>query len=260
MPSPFPGMDPYVESQWKSFHGLMIGAITSALNRTLPVGLVAQMEEEVRVETLAGERLQGYGPDVSVVENEASRPGVLQAVLTAGAAVIEPVPVAYRRAPLVMRSIRIVETGGNKVVTAVELLSPWNKLPGRLNRDYRRKLCDFERAEINWVEIDLLRSRRDWLAERWDDLPADRRATYLVVAWRAAMDEAIAWPISLRQPLPPVSVPLRERDSDINLDLQQAFERAYADGPFRAIEYSKPIDPPLSPEDTTWALKLRDPI
>jgi hypothetical protein len=257
MPSPFPGMDPYVETQWKTFHGLMISALTSALNRTLPAGLVAQMEEEVRVETLAGERLRGYGPDVSVVDRGPRRPEAPVAESAAVSAVIEPVRVPYRRAPIVVRSVRIVESSdSNKVVTAVELLSPWNKRAGRLNRDYRRKLRDLESGEVNWVEIDLLRGSRARLAVRWDDLPGERIGTYLVVAWRATTDEAVAWPIPLRLPLPAIQVPLREGEPDIALDLQQAFDRAWTDGPFRTIDYQKPLDPPLPADDAAWAARL----
>ncbi len=35
MKSPFPGMDPYLEPYWSSFHALMMGALTAALNQSL---------------------------------------------------------------------------------------------------------------------------------------------------------------------------------------------------------------------------------
>jgi hypothetical protein len=45
MPSPFPGMDPYLEEPdlWSDFHGGMIYAIRAAITRLLPPGYVARV-------------------------------------------------------------------------------------------------------------------------------------------------------------------------------------------------------------------------
>ena len=49
MPSPFPGMDPYLESNlyWAGFHANLYGRILTALNRSLPDGYFADIEEYV---------------------------------------------------------------------------------------------------------------------------------------------------------------------------------------------------------------------
>lgn len=49
MPSPFPGMDPYLEAQgrWPGFHTLLIGDCTALLNRNLPQAYVAQADERI---------------------------------------------------------------------------------------------------------------------------------------------------------------------------------------------------------------------
>ena len=46
MPSPFPGMDPYLEASglWESFHPWLIPACTESLNRQLPEPYVAQIQ------------------------------------------------------------------------------------------------------------------------------------------------------------------------------------------------------------------------
>src|SRR5437868_2271955 len=51
MPSPFPGMDPYLESSayWRGFHSSMIPAISAQLNRTLPEGFAAFIEERIYI-------------------------------------------------------------------------------------------------------------------------------------------------------------------------------------------------------------------
>ena len=252
MPSPFPGMDPYVETRWQTFHASMINSVMSGLNEHLPGDLQAQIEEQVRVEEVAGNEVRGYHPDVAVVDlgPAASTAGERSAAV----ADEQEIVVRYLRSPLVIRSILI--TGGNRVITAVELLSPWNKLGGRLNRDYRRKVRGYEEADTNWIEIDLLRNSRDRLPVRWTAVPADRRSTYAVVTFRATQDTVTVRPILLRQRLPTVRVPLREGEAEVPLDLQVAFERTYADARFRSLDYTRPPDPPLSDADAAWAAEL----
>ena len=47
MPSPFPGMDPYLEDPliWPSVHHLLISQIGTTLNRSLPPGYDAEWTE-----------------------------------------------------------------------------------------------------------------------------------------------------------------------------------------------------------------------
>lgn len=201
MPSHFPGMNPYLEARWSNIHVLMMGAITAALNRSLPPGLNARPEEEVRIESLAGERLQSYRGHVAVIDT-GPRGRIGEPVTDATTAVAEPIRIKYHRGPIVLRNVQIVDSRDHdRIVTVIEVLSPWNKLPGRLNRDYRKKLRRYEEGEANWVEIDLLRSSRNRLPVTWDDLPVGRRAEYLVLTYRAATQEVLAYPISLRQAL-----------------------------------------------------------
>ena len=252
MKSPFPGMDPYLEARWGNVHVLMMGAITAALNRSLPPGLEARPEEEVRVETVVGERLQAYRADVAVVEHD-----LKGSTATSSTSVAEPLRIPYRHAPIILRNVQIVDTrNAERVVTVIEVLSPWNKLAGKLNRQYVRKLHDFEAANTNWVEIDLLRSSRDRLPVTWGDLPADKQADYLVVTYRADEEGVSVYPISLRDPLPPIQIPLRDADENVALNLQAVLDRVYAEGPFGSIDYSKPPMPPLSGDTAKWATGL----
>jgi hypothetical protein len=66
----------------------------------------------------------------------------------------------------------------------------------------------------------------------------------------------LGYPISLRQRLPEILVPLREGDSPVPLNLHTAFERVFTDGPFDDIDYSVPPGPPLAPADAEWAAGL----
>ena len=257
MPSPFPGMDPYVEARWRTFHTLMINAIMSGLNQRLPSDLEAQIEEQVRVEDVAGDEVRGYHPDVAVVDLGRAKPAGDVPPANSAALMDDEAEVTVRfvRSPLVVRSVVVTDRGG-RTVTAIELLSPWNKLGGRLNRDYRRKLRGYESADINWVELDLLRSSRDRLAIRWTALPAARRSTYAVVTFRAFLAKMTIRPMSIRHRLPSIGIPLREAEPESPLDLQAAFERTYADARFNSLDYTRPPDPPLREADAAWAAEL----
>ena len=256
MRSPFPGMDPYLERYWSTARGSLIQAIAAALNDSLPDGLAARSEEEVRIETLAGERLSGIRPDVAVVTKPAAAGRTLTA---AGTAVAEPTRIKYVETPIVDRRVKIVDLRDHEaVITAIEVLSPWNKLAGKPNRAYRRKQRTYESADVNWVEIDLLRSPRHRLAVTWDDVGAARRdALYLVTIYDAEEDgDALAYPISLRSRLPAVEIPLRAEEPKATLDLKTAIDRVYREGRFDAIDYTQPPDPPLSPDDAAWLATL----
>ncbi len=256
MPSPFPGMDPYLESRWGTFHGPLTVAIASGLNRVLPDDLEARVEEQVRVESVIGDELRRNRPDVALVE--LAVPDGTRAS-AGGAAVADPeeILIRYLEVEVVQRSVVIVDlSDGNRVVTALEVLSPANKRTGPRNREYRRKLRDFQAARTHWVEIDLLRSSRDRLRVQWTVVPPDRRAAYMAVTRRAGDRTMRVRPIGIRGPLPTLAVPTRPGGADVRLDLQAAFARAYADGSFKSIDYARPPDPPLPAADAAWAAEL----
>src|ERR1041385_4849596 len=131
MPSPFPGMDPYLEDRqlWPDVHLSLIVAIRDAL--------APQVEPDyyVRIET----------------------GGV--AVLTApvASAVIVWLP---QFEPLRERYLEIVDARTHEVITAIELLSPTNKIAGPGRREYEAKRQQVLTTLTNLVEIDLLRIGR----------------------------------------------------------------------------------------------------
>ena len=51
MPSPFPGMDPFLEAHWGDVHTRLATFISGELRRQLPVGLKARIHESVMLET-----------------------------------------------------------------------------------------------------------------------------------------------------------------------------------------------------------------
>src|SRR5262249_58919988 len=98
MPSPFPGMDPYLEAQWRDAHARLVIHASDALQGLLPGGLRARVEESVLLETPRGLGDHPLFPDVRVVEYTAKRG--MQSRPAAGAPGARPVPVQARPQPL----------------------------------------------------------------------------------------------------------------------------------------------------------------
>ena len=126
MPSPFPGMDPYLEESWNGVHVFMMAAIAARLNKSLPAGLRARPEESVRVESvIAGGQPVAYGYRADVAVAPEGRPAAAAAAVLTPA---EPVLVPYERGTVVDRSVQIIDVDlGGRLVTVVEVLSPRNK-------------------------------------------------------------------------------------------------------------------------------------
>lgn len=260
-------MDPYLEARWSDVHARLIAYIGETLQPLLPHGLRARAEERVLLEEDEGAG-RALRPDVAVIDTgrrgAASRAGEARQARTgraakgAAATTIEPVFIRFESGPHVDRSVQIIDvTTGNRVITAIEVLSPWNKAPGRLNVHYMRKLDTYVEGGVSVVEIDLLRGSRGRLRVDSVDLPLRRREAYLVCVLRAwAADRWEAYPIALRRPLPAVPIPLRRTDRDVPLELQPLIDRVYAGGGHDDIDYTAPPDPPLDPEDSEWAEKL----
>ena len=154
---------------------------------------------------------------------------------------------------------RVREPG--EVVTVIELLSPANKESGRGREEYLRKRRDLLASDAHLIELDFLRGGEYTLApDRKALLKEYGRWDYLVSLHRAPAipgyhDFAI-WPITLRDRLPEILIPLTYDQPDLALDLQAVFTRAYDDGPTETLDYTKPCAPPLSDTDALWAKSL----
>ena len=170
---------------------------------------------------------------------------------------------AHRRCPTTtepttLRHIEIVDpNNGGRVVTAIELLCPANKLGEEGRRAYRQKQREYLEGGVNLVEIDLIREGGFTVAVPERLVPADFRTPYTVCVRRANRpSEVEITRVPLRQPLPNVRVPLRPTDSDIVLSLQPLLAECYQRGRYASIDYSQPPSPRLSEEDQQWADQL----
>ena len=135
MKSPFPGMDPYLERHWEDVHTRLIGYVADALQPQLSEDLIARMEEKVYVEDESETRLRR--PDVRIVESPT--PWTADAGAVATAVLDEPMLLEPVGDPIRQRSVLIYDSIGNRIVTAIEILSPWNKSPGKAVTAYLKE-------------------------------------------------------------------------------------------------------------------------
>jgi hypothetical protein len=255
MPSPFPGMDPYIEDPeiWSDFHNNLASEIQGQLNPLIRPHYIARLIPRVTYEVIEIARPRGIRPDVGIW-GQSSPPRMVRESAT----VISPAPVTSSvelEYPLELVNIEIHKTDTLELVTAIEILSPVNKRPGHeAFEDYLRKRRELLRSAAHLMEIDLLRGGvRPPLREPVPDAP------YYVVLSRATLRPEVAvWPLSFQERLPVLPVPLREQDPDVPLDLAAAiaavYERAgYAD----LIDYRRTPPPPaLADSDMLWIEEL----
>jgi hypothetical protein len=134
-----------------------------------------------------------------------------------------------------------------RLVTCIEVLSPSNKRPSTPGWDlYQRKRQALLLGEANLVEIDLLRTGTKMpMLDSWP-----RSAYALLVSRRDSSGYCRVWPASYDRPLPRIPVPLSAPDPDLVLDLQPMVAEIYAlRGYSQDIDYTKPLQPPLSEEE-----------
>ena len=253
MPSPFPGMDPYIErpQAWPDFHDRLITFMVSALQPLLKPRYVAVGQERVYV----AESKRLVRPDVAVVRSRTGgrQGGTAVAELKADAAKVFAVVVDDVREPF----IQIVDpTDLSRVVTAIEVISPKNKRPGAGRKSYLQKRQELWRAGANLLEIDLLRAGKSVARLDAVDLEELRPFDYLVVVSRQEPAQQEVYATTVRDRLPRVAVPLRKGDADVTLDLQGAFTRCWNEGPYPEIlRYDQPPPGPMSETDVKWCVR-----
>lgn len=257
MPSPFPGMDPYIEQPrlWMDFHSDLAAEIRTELNRQIRPAYFARLTPYTtyQVVEIGLSRRQMILPDVGVMR-EIAPP------YAGGVAVLDPPveSVVQMEAPIELLSVELLRADDETLITAIEILSPVNKRPGHdAHRDYRRKRQELLRSGAHFIEIDFLRA-----GER---SPLDKpvpTAPYYVSLSRVGQRPAISvWPIPLHSRLPTIPVPLDFGDPDAVLPLSQIVASVYERGGYDAqIDYRQPVPPPpLSDAEAAWVETLLQP-
>jgi len=210
MPCPFPGMDPYIER----------AALWGDFQHTFAVYLAAALQPLLRPRYVALLGRRTYVP-------------------SAGR---EPVKREF--------GVRIVQPDVlNRVITAIDVLSPMNKQAGQGRSVYFEERDKFLANNTKIVEIDLLREGEPtaWVSN--ETLEALRPLHYLVaVTYRRRI-----YPFCLQDPLPEIAVPLTDNDKDVTLDLQAVFTRCWNEGPYpELLRYDGPPPGTLAADELRW--------
>ncbi len=271
MPSPFPGMDPYLEDRhlWAGFHNSLADEISKALNRDLPPPYWSQIEMRTEVGIADESRPREAVSDVSVhaAANGGGRSGSLAAeqlaVLDGPRTEISASRrVRYSVEPYRLASIEVRDPRkGRELVTMIEILSPSNKRGGADRRGYLRKRRSLLAGHVSLIELDLLRNgRRSWSEPPGlVDLAALPRPLHYLIAVNRAWHRGTEFQfdlfsLSVADTLPVIPVPLREGEKETPLDVQYCFQLAYDGGPYRrgAVDYDQPPPAALPPEMEDW--------
>ncbi len=259
MAGPFPGMDPYIESQgnWQDFHNRLITEMCNFLGVRLPDEYVVRVDESIEITGSDLNPETSYRPDVLVARHDRPESQERSGSLGSGMAAIEPVfNEVLERDPEEVRHtwVEIRRLPELELVTVIELLSPGNKSwPGRPS--YLAKREELHAQKINLVEIDLLLGGQP--------LPMKERLDfgryYVIVARGARLPVAAVYRWSLHDRLPTLPIPLRPPTPDVEMDLSELVTRVYDLGRYRrTLHHDRPLpdDLPLSPEEREWVLKL----
>jgi hypothetical protein len=203
MPSPFPGMDPYLEDEslWTPFQHQLVASLYQIL---LP-GLVDRYRARIQTRSYVTE---------------------------------EPLFTSIIRQERHEEFIEIRQRTDGRLITLVDIASPINKTlsQGRAAYLETRRLARSQGASI--VEIDLSLQGKPLLEYSRDGLP---EWDFAVTVTRCSQPERYEiYTSTLAKRLPRFKVPLAADDRDTVLDLQATFTRAFDQGNFSSrIDYSR---------------------
>jgi hypothetical protein len=216
MPSPFPGMDPFLECEkmWPAFQHHLV----ACLYQTLLPGLVDRYRARV------GQR--HYSTE--------------QALFT-----------SIIREEHEEEFIEIRQRNDSRLITLVDVVSPANKTTSAGRQAYLEKRKEGKSASASLVEIDLVMQGQPMLDYSRDNLPEWDHA---VTVTRSSQPERYEiYTATLQKKLPKFRLPLAADDRDTVLDLQTVFARCFDQANFIAqINYQR--DPPtrLDGDDRKW--------
>lgn len=248
MPSPFPGMNPYLEqtSCWEMLHHQLCGSIATELVAQLRPRYLVKLEHRLYIHEKSAEERRFFGTSDVGVSRIPERP-------SAATAAVHVEPPTYGMLPRAVEIekqayIEIIDRESATVVTAIEILSPTNKRPGADREQYLAKRRSILHSLVHLVEIDLLRGGPRMPI---DDLPD---CDYCAVVSRSYERPRVGiWPWRIRDPIPEIPVPVHEGDNDARLDLKPLIDRVHDELGFADYIYEGAPEPRLSADDLAWA-------
>jgi hypothetical protein len=256
MPTPFPGMAPYLERPglWEQVHtGLIVGIQQYLAPRLSPRSYVA-IEHRTYLALTSHPEFAGK-PDGLIALPPPSRATSSIAVAEAPIEIRPLVGELPMPEEIVQRSLEIRDPLTAEVITVIELLSPSNKLAHQGREQYEQKRLKVLASTSHLIEIDLLRVGTP-LPYTLPDNSAS--GDYRIVISRASQrPKADIYLFTVRDPIPSIPVPLHPNEEEPRLPLNQLLHTLYDQAIYNlAINYHQPPQPPLNNADAAWATRL----
>jgi hypothetical protein len=251
MPSPFPGMNPYLEQDdaWHNFHIQFCSVCQDLLVPQVRPEYFVRLQEHVYIHELPAEERGLVGrADVSLaVASPASKTSGSTAVAAAPAYSRIPAAIDIEREPY----IEIRDRRSRELITVLELLSPSNKKLGSDREQYLGKRRRIFAGPVHLVEIDLLRGGVQMPLEEFPGCDY-----YALVSRAEERPNVGVWPFGIRDPLPEIPIPLRSPDADARLDLKDILDRVYDSMGCEDYLYLGAPYPALRADDAGWAEQI----
>lgn len=218
MPSPFPGMDPYLEAAplWPEFQHNLVACWMEVLlpsigdRYRLRVGTRAYVNQQVLL--------------VSVIKEQHKE-----------------------------EYLEVRQRGTDKLITLVEVISPANRTTAVGRQEYLAKRAEARQAGAHVVEHDLVLQGQTCLEVAPD---SDPDYDYAITVGRARQpDRADMYSTTIQKKLPRIRLPLASDHQDLVVDVQAVFARCYDRFFTGRINYKK--DPPvmLRDSDHKWMVQ-----
>ncbi|MEB3828390.1 DUF4058 family protein [Phormidium sp. CCY1219] len=250
MSSPFPGMDLYLENPeiWPSVHNRLIVALADALTPQVVPKYFVDIEQIIYEISGDASLLVGI-PDVTVQGGKGGNAPLEESAVAVASpptpmTVDVPMPERIKQSYLEVR-----ERESQKVIAAIDILSPVNKTAGRGREKYESKRLKILGSSTHLIEIDLLRSG----APMRGCEVAGECDYRILVSGSDRRPKADLYAFIIRHQLPQFSLPLQREDAEPIIDLpdllNQLYDRARYD---LRLDYTQDPILPFSKSDRPW--------
>jgi hypothetical protein len=250
MSTAFAGMNPWLEAPdlFPDLQDTLVIYLREYLQSRLPAGYY----------TAIANRIYDIGfmhsiiPDVSILRKPSDSQGPTeQTVATAARMKLKPIVVPLRTEPMKENYIEIRTALNHQLVTTFEAISPSNKKNGSEGRkNYLHKQQELTEQRVNCVEIDLLRGGEPTTRYALYEVPEflQHDCPYHISVFRAAEPAQLeCYPAAFAEALPAIAIPLKAGDPDVEVPLEEIFQKCYQFGSYDyRIDYSRDPRPELS--------------
>ncbi|MDJ0580258.1 DUF4058 family protein [Crocosphaera sp.] len=257
MPSPFPGMNPYLELPqfWSQVHNRLIVEIADVMNPILRPKYRMELEQRVYTQNDNDDSLGLVGIPDNVVFSPSSNPSETSSNVAIAPPKVEPLTVSIPQPKTVKEwylQVKNVET--KEVVTVIEILSPKNKKVGEGRNKYLKKREQVLMSLTHLIEIDLLRKGEIMPMNIDQKIQSDYR---IIISRSDRRPQAELYAFNLVQEIPSIPLPLKPEDQQPLIPLQDLLHSIYEKGSYDlAINYQKQTLEDLSENEQLWINNL----